>query len=896
MKLIQLKKGLPFLILLFLISGLIFIKCKPSRTQEFEIYRFVDNLKEKNIKESPLKGLVEKFNFVKQDLTKRWTHLPLLSNKEQEVWGVSSKLPILGFDEFKQPEGMKLTRKGKEIGFAGSSENKSESWRWLQTIKKEINLRKYDNFLKNLGGNVIREGESFTIEEILPDGEAKFNFHISMKSCQGCTPNLVFSLNNKPVREIILKKPGHFSLSEKINFGRYDIGFSYKSPENRAKKKKKNFIVIKSVDIETQKDIILLTTPKKEDKSPPAEKYQAVYYSSFSESEGKLDKAKRDALFLCELKEKYPIKDLGISQNPYSIIQKPRLFDYSLNCLFAPPKSHFAFEVKIPERCTLEFGYGFLMESFDNPERSILFKVEVEDKKKKEILLSEHLKPSEEKKFNFTRIEMFPYQNKKVKIHFTTENIESKNTENQGKIDTYPLWINPFLHRKTDKEKINFILLLIDTLRADHLGCYGYSRETSPNLDELTDDAVLFENVFSTTSWTLPAHVSLLTSLNNVNHQVLNSLQRMSPNLLTLADIMRNNDYLCAAFTGGGYLSCKYGFSKGFDIYQEIIKNGDISVRFDEAESLSRRAAEWLDENHYKSFFLFLHTYQPHAPYENNSDIGKIFLAKNAKWQKIRGKDVFRGRSRKQTVYSKKEIENIIALYDGEIRYTDECLIKPMIDKIKELNIYDKTMIIITSDHGEEFYEHKNWLHGLTLYNESIKIPLIVKLPDSSYKGKKLPQSVRITDIMPTLLEAANIDPTSFIFDGKSLLSMINGREREDRTFYCDLNIRKIIDSSPSMYATNKNSLKFILNKKIRSSWTKKIVTKLEGEKIELYDIKKDTYETENLSGLIAYEKICRELIKKIKQYMESGAKIKAESIKMDEELRRSLKALGYIR
>jgi len=895
-KLILSKKYLLFLILLVLISFLILIKCKPSKTQEFEIYRFTDYLSEKNIKESPLKELIKKFTLIKQNLTQKWAYIPSLSTKDRDVWAASSKLPILGFNEYKRPEAMKVTRKGKKIEFAGDNKNETESWRWLQTTKKAVDLKKYNKYYKKSGGILIREGESFIIEEILPDGEVILNFHLSKKSCKGCSPNLVVNLNKRPLKEILLKNPRHFSIRKKIKLGKHEIEFKYRVPKKPAKKNKKNYIVIKSIGIKTQVDIILLISPKRKNKTPPAEKYQAVYYTFFSESKGKIDNTKEDALSLFKIKEKYPIEDLGINNNPYSVIKKARIFDYSLNCLFAPPKSQFMFDLKIPEKCYLEFGYGFLTESFEKPNKKVHFKIELEYKKKKETLFSGKFKASIEKKINIKKIDMLPYQNKKVKIYFKTEIVSSEKNKNSTTINSYPVWVNPILHKETNKDKINIILVSIDTLRADHLGCYGYTRSTSPNLDKLADDAVLFENTFSNTSWTLPAHVSLLTSLNSANHKVLNALQKLNPNLLTLADILRNNDYLCAAFTGGGYLSCRYGFSKGFDTYQEIRKNGDLSVRFDESESLCGRMSEWLDKNFKKDFLLFLHTYQPHAPYENNSDIGKIFLNKNSKWQKIRGKDIFRGRSKRNSIISKEERENIIALYDGEIRYTDEYLIKPMINKLKELDIYDKTMIIVTSDHGEEFYEHKNWLHGITLYNESIKIPLIIKFPNSLYKGKKLSNTVRITDIMPTILEEANVNPSSFKLDGKSLLSIIKGEEKQDRTFYCDLNLRKIIDSSPSMYATNKNNLKLITYNKIRSSLSKEIVVEFEGKKIELYDIKKDSYETKNLANSSVYKGLCRELIKKIEQYSRSGEKTKAELVKMDEELRRSLKALGYIR
>jgi len=159
--------------------------------------------------------------------------------------------------------------------------------------------------------------------------------------------------------------------------------------------------------------------------------------------------------------------------------------------------------------------------------------------------------------------------------------------------NSYAIWINPILYQSSKEKEFNFILLSLDTLRPDHLSCYGYNRRTSPNLDKLAEDSVLFENTFSTTYWTLPAHVSMITSLNTPHHRVINSRQRIPGSSLPLADILRGENFLCTTFTGGGFLSTKYGFSKGFDSYQKLRKKGrDDSFRFSEAESLKENISE----------------------------------------------------------------------------------------------------------------------------------------------------------------------------------------------------------------------------------------------------------------------------------------------------------------
>ncbi len=885
-------KFLTFVILLC--SSFYFVTCRPSKFIEFEIFRFTDQLEEKNIIDSPLKTLREAFNPAKDDLTAKWTHIPALSNRVQDVWATSSRFQILGLEASEKPEGMKITRDGKEIGFIGDSEDKLEGWGWLKATKR-LELRNYKEFYRRreFRGIIIRRGESFRIIEMLPEGEVNISFNISKISSKNYTPKLVVNFNNEPLESINLQEPNSFEITKETKLGECAIEFKHVAPEGRDLTNQDNYILIDSIQIETQKDIILLFTPKTEDLAPPAQEYRASYYTLHSDSDEELELTRQEAFSLYFLKEKYPLHDLGIEQNPYSLKKKVPLGEYAFNALFAPTDSKFMFEVKIPKNCFLEFGYGFLEESYSTPNSEVHFKVEIEPRgEERTVLFSEKLNSSMQKEISVKKIELLSYENKKTKIFFSTEGVQTKNTNNNNS----SIWVNPILYQSAAADTPNIILVSIDTLRADHLSCYGYPYKTSPNMDELAHEGVIFKNTFSTTSWTLPSHVSLFTSLNTPNHQVINMLHKLENSIPTTADILRNNSYFCAAFTGGGFLRRRYGFSKGFDSFHQIMKGNNLAVRIDEAESLSGRTTKWLDKNFDKKFFLFLHTYQPHMPYENNSDAGKIFLDENSKWQRLRPKDIFRGTGKYRTNLSEEERKNVIALYDGEIRYTDEYLIKPLIEKLKELSIYNNTMLIITSDHGEEFYEHQNWLHGSTLYNELIKIPLIIKFPDSYYGGTTVENTARIIDITPTILEEAKVDFDSFNFDGESLLSLIKGKEKEERIFYADLIFRRIKDSSPQMFATNKNGLKIIQSNKIKSNFTKSIATDFEDKKIELYDLEEDQEEMINLADRKNYKELCLELIENIGRYYQVKAGQKAKSIKMDAELRETLKALGYIR
>ena len=423
----------------------------------------------------------------------------------------------------------------------------------------------------------------------------------------------------------------------------------------------------------------------------------------------------------------------------------------------------------------------------------------------------------------------------------------------------------------------------MDTLRADHLSCYGYERETSPNIDELVEDSVLFENVYAQSPWTLPSHLSMLFSLNSASHQVYYYNQKIDDSLPSITSFLRKNGFMTYGFTGGGYVSRIFGFSKGFDWYDEHFGKSLAVLGTDEAERLFAHTSDWLKENKDKPFFLFLHTFQIHGPYECPSPWNEAFLDKEMKWKKFNLVKFFRERGRDHK-FTPQEIDNIMSLYDGEIRYTDEALIKPLITLLKELGIYDNTLLIITSDHGEEFYDHKGWLHSTTLYNELIRVPLVMKFPNSEFKGTKVKAKSRSIDIMPTVLETASVKYNKKHLDGKSLMDLIEGRELEDRTFISDLAYKNVYDTTPAMIATNENNLKIILSK-----------SKESVKDIEIYDLQRDPKEKTNIIG--KQRKFGQKLIDILNEYYREKQKVqrKKEQLQLDEKLKEKLRALGYL-
>ena len=442
------------------------------------------------------------------------------------------------------------------------------------------------------------------------------------------------------------------------------------------------------------------------------------------------------------------------------------------------------------------------------------------------------------------------------------------------------------------KQSRNVILISIDTLRADHLGCYGYEYDTSPNIDALAEDSAVFFNTYATSTWTLPSHVSLLTSLQTVRHQVYYDDEKMDQDNVTLAEVLRSNHFSTGAFTGGGFVSSAYGFSKGFDSYNEGV--GGVFHQ-DSAERVFTAVSDWLGRHVNRDFFLFIHTYQPHSPYACPFPYKVMFLDEKAKVGNI---DLINHLGGKSNIFKNlpdDERRNIIGLYDGEIRYTDEKLIGPLIARLKDLGLYDSTLLIFTSDHGEEFYDHGGWGHGHSLYNELLRVPLIIKFPDSKFRGEKKDNIVSLVDVMPTILEEMKLDFPELDIDGRSLIPVLTGKEKIDRKYIADIGSNVLNSHIPKKISSNIGKTKLIFGDRPGPEDVDFFdFPPPEVGLIELYNLKNDPRERENM--VESNVQLANRIIRWINDYYNRAIKSSAGKANVDQRIIEQLKALGYIR
>jgi arylsulfatase A-like enzyme len=319
------------------------------------------------------------------------------------------------------------------------------------------------------------------------------------------------------------------------------------------------------------------------------------------------------------------------------------------------------------------------------------------------------------------------------------------------------------------------ILVSIDTLRADHLGCYGYRRPTSPNVDAFSRDAVLFRQAIAQAPSTLSSHASILTSLIPPHHtaSIANNLALPSE-LITLAEVLRNQGYATASFNGGIQLDAAWGLDQGFDTYVSV------KPRVAAAESLVGPkdgfahvvglAQDWIAKNEGRPFFLFLHTYEVHHPYTPEaSDLAPFRGSYGGRLADRITVEVLRRINHRKLAVDDRDRQHIVDAYDGEIHSMDRAF-GGFVAFLKAKRLYDSCLVVFTSDHGEEFGEHgrMGW-HSHSLFDEVLRVPLLVKLPSSRLAGTAVEGQVRGIDVAPTILAALGL-PAPARFEGRDLL------------------------------------------------------------------------------------------------------------------------------
>jgi arylsulfatase A-like enzyme/Flp pilus assembly protein TadD len=404
----------------------------------------------------------------------------------------------------------------------------------------------------------------------------------------------------------------------------------------------------------------------------------------------------------------------------------------------------------------------------------------------------------------------------------------------------------------SQKTAWNVVLITIDTLRADHLGCYGYKQIKTPNIDGLAADGTRFERAFAVVPVTLPSHATMLTGtypmLSGMHDFSVNKLSASQP---TLASVLKGAGYTTGAVVASAVLDSRFGLNQGFDFYYDHFDFSRLDEsNLDEMERPGNQVADltldWLGKNWQKKFFVWMHLYDPHFPYTPPEPY--------------------------RTEYAGR-------LYDGEIAFAD-AQVGRLVRFLKDKGIYQNTVIVLAGDHGEGLGEHGEKTHGFFIYNSTMHVPLIIRVPDAK-SGQTAGDMVSLADVMPTVLAALGMDIPAQV-QGKSLLGSVRGGDSQisgrDRSVYGETFLPRLHFNWSELRGAENTKYHFI-----------------DAPKPELYDVGKDPAELHNLVAdkKAVSEEMRAKLVAMIREY--SAGKELAEKTSLDPALAERLKSLGYV-
>ena len=460
---------------------------------------------------------------------------------------------------------------------------------------------------------------------------------------------------------------------------------------------------------------------------------------------------------------------------------------------------------------------------------------------------------------------------------------------------------------KQTSERPNVLLISVDSLRADHLGCYGYERETSPSIDALAREGTLFERVRSSTSWTLPSHASLFTALPDSVHGCDRNSRILAGDRTTLAETLAAAGYATAGFWSGPYLHPRFGLAQGFEHYQSCASYETYSQDDLRAGRTSRAGAAptgqlradalsheditsprlvdafstWLDGRDERPFFAFVHMWDVHYDYIPPSPFDEMF---DPDYEgSIDGRNLGSNKELRERELAPRDLEHLVALYDGEIAWTDRHIGR-ILEHLDELELAESTLVVLTADHGEEFFEHGKFGHKKTLFDESIRIPLVVRYPKTVPANRRVRAEAAIVDVAPTILELADVRGLDHTL-GSSLVGLLDGAGTGvPRVTYSELYRRHRQD-----YLVSAQS----------ADW-KLVFDRRNGEPLGLWNLSADPGEQSDLLQSDARlrgeaERALREFEARCEELREHHPKAREEARGMPSDLEEQLRSLGYI-
>jgi arylsulfatase A-like enzyme len=408
----------------------------------------------------------------------------------------------------------------------------------------------------------------------------------------------------------------------------------------------------------------------------------------------------------------------------------------------------------------------------------------------------------------------------------------------------------------------NVMIYLIDTLRGDRLGIYGNQRDVSPNIDEFALQATLFEHVVSQSSWTKASVASIFTGMWPPAHGAIGWKHMLADGLPTLAEVLEQAGYQTAAVSGNPNVVKAYGMDQGFQDFYRLLKRT--------SEQINQKAFEWLDQRDLeRPFLLYVHTMDPHAPYQPPEPFrGRLAPDSDQmpQWQP-------------SWKWPLEALPYLSDLYDAEIAFNDDSFGR-MLEELRSRDLFENTLVVLISDHGEELKEHGRWRHGATLYSESLEVPMIVRYPGQS-EGRRVAVPVQQIDVMPTILDALELGIPDTV-QGRSLLSLKSASVDDDHS------------PIPKIYSHLKLGKSPLFHSVVDGDWKLIRTERPEGVTLELFNWRADPKETENLIETHPIRAAWMDQVIEQKLAI-SVLPLPTEDAVVDPEIEEALEALGYL-
>lgn len=458
----------------------------------------------------------------------------------------------------------------------------------------------------------------------------------------------------------------------------------------------------------------------------------------------------------------------------------------------------------------------------------------------------------------------------------------------------------------------NIIIVLADALRPDHLSCYGYHKSSSPNLDNFAEECILFKSAFSASPSTVSSVPSILTGLYPSLHGtgVDGNVLTLRKGIPALPEVLKKEGYTTVGLNTNPLMAGEHGYNRGyvshFDLFPlkkktrlfgatEYTPEGfpkEESTEFNQpyvcSRGVNKQVAEWLKNDGRQPFFMWIHYMDTHSPYLPREPYFSQYSNDKSKGQIVsfmkQLNQIYERLHRDSDLITREERALILDCYDSEIRYFDESFNNLLI-LLKSHNLLSNTVMIVTSDHGEEFWEHGRWGHYVRMYDINLHVPLLLKYPCLTSKGKRISKQVRNIDIFPTIIDILNIKPEYYL-SGISLLPFVDNENLAPEIPVLSegggvirLSTKAYIDR---MYSLRTPRWKYIKN-----------VTQNEKQ---LYQLQNDPLELRNVVHESYAQDTIRNLDLKIDGLLKSAAKSKEEISlpKLDSQIIERLKALGY--